>query len=642
MIKRQADPERDAISDIDAMPVHETGTSIAKKAATARTRHRALARRFRKNSQIATQSAEISSGIEEIAGFSDKIIESFDAAKQSLDRAARDSNEEKKLLHSLFESSGKTQEILASNTAAGERAAQELKGNFRCLEEVIDSIQKAAQVQGENLKTSQELGRLIETSDDLTSRLISLSDRADVAALNSALEAGKAGEYGAGFAVVADMLRKSAAAFQKRVENFTAILARIKTIQSGIASRAVEVSEKIRTVDVLIAGIRNAFDEMMISMDLLLSAAGENSIKNVMVFPAIDEDESSEEISLSLDSAMDSINHALSLIESQEGQFSDAASQADILLEITGKLASADVASSALDSLYTVIESFDKSMEAALELLETALPAIHNARQDIEILGKSSLSNREHLTRLSQSAEELLSVVRRSQETFVKLRESLAPSHTILLNVARELRILVSEDEAFLKDLYSLEPFRKDIVRFSESMADFSTRMDFFALNGGIEVTRAGVRGAGFALLPREFETIGSELTGLEQSIREYAYRLEEIARLLIKHEKSKPWQSILLSVTGIAESVQEILESHLANGAKENASLFSIITDTLRRIEKIREKSDAASKTASSAVQSITQAAEFAENQKNVFRQTIATAEKISILADELYPDEG
>lgn len=110
----------------------------------------------------------------------------------------------------------------------------------------------------------------------------------------------------------------------------------------------------------------------------------------------------------------------------------------------------------------------------------------------------------------------------------------------------------------------------------------------------------------------------------------------------MIKRETSEKWQAILLSVTGIADGIQEILESHLAHGARENASLSSIISDTIRRIEKIRDKSDSMMKTASSAVQSITQAAEFVENQKNVFRQTIATVEKIGILADELYPEEG
>jgi len=642
MIKRQADPERDTISDIDSMPVHDAGNIIAKKAATTKIRHRALARRLRKNSQIASQSAEISLGIEEIAGFSDKIIESFEAAKQSLDRAARDSKEEKKLWQSLFEPSGKTLEISASNACAGEEAAQEFKRNSRSLDEVMDSIQKAAQVHGENLKTSQELGKLIETADDLTASIISLADRADVAALNSALEAGKAGQDGAGFAVVAGMLRKSTAAFQKRAEDFTQLLARIKSIQGGITSRAVEVSEKIRTVDVLTAGVRNAFNEITGAMDLLVSAAGEYSARTGMVFPAADEDESSEEISLSLDSAMDGINHALSMFESQEVLFSEAASQADILLEATGKLASVEVVSTALDALYTIIDSFIKSLETALEHLETTMPAIHNAKQDIEIIGKSSVSNRELLTRLSQTAEEFRSVANRSQETLGKLRESLAPSHSILRNVARELQILVSEHEAFLQELYSLEPFQKHLARFAEGMRDFSTRMDFFAVNGGIEVVRAGARGSGFASLPQEFEAIGADLAGLEQSIREYGDRLEEMAQSLIKREKSESWQAIMLSVTGIADGIQEILEGHLATGARENASLFSIISDTIRRIEKIRDKSDTMMKTASSAVQSITQAAEFAENQKNVFRQTIATAEKISILADELYPDEG
>ena len=151
MIKRQADPERGVILDMNSMPVPGAGNSIARKAATAKTRHRALARRLRKNSQMASLSAEISSEIEEIAGLSDKIIESFEAAKQSLDRAAHGSKEEKKLWRSLFESSGKALEISESYVAAGEEAALAFKRNACSLEEALDSIQKAAQVHSEIL-----------------------------------------------------------------------------------------------------------------------------------------------------------------------------------------------------------------------------------------------------------------------------------------------------------------------------------------------------------------------------------------------------------------------------------------------------------------------------------------------------------
>ncbi|MFA6472037.1 MAG: methyl-accepting chemotaxis protein, partial [Candidatus Latescibacterota bacterium] len=269
MIKRHSDPERDAIPDINSIPVPDQGNSIARKAASAKTRNRNLARKLRKNSQMVSLSADISSGIEEIATLSDKIIEFFETAKQSLDRAAKDSIEERKLWRSISESSGKAQEISQANIAVGEETALAFKRSSRSLEEMLDSVQKGAQVHNEILKKSQELGKLNEFTDDLVFRTNSLFERADIAALNSDLEAGKAGDLGAGFAVIAGMLRKNAGAFQKRAENFNSLLTRIKSIHNGISSRITESSEKIRTVDVLTAGVRHAFDEISGSIDIL-------------------------------------------------------------------------------------------------------------------------------------------------------------------------------------------------------------------------------------------------------------------------------------------------------------------------------------------------------------------------------------
>jgi hypothetical protein len=642
MMKRHDNPERDAIPDMNSLPISDPGNSIGKKAALSKTRQRTLAKKLRKNSRMVSLGAEISSGIEEIAELSDKIIESFEIAKTSINRIAKNSNEEIKLWSAVFESSGKALEISQANSAAGESAASAFKRNFHSLEDVHESIVEGAQVHNEIFRKSQELGKLNEIIDDLDVRINSLIEQSDLAALNADLEAGKAGDSGAGYAVIAGMLKKTSVLLSKRSEGFHPLLTRIRSIQSGVSARVAEASEKIRTVDVLTAGVRNAFAEMAGSIDVLHLSGEKISSAVSSVFPFSEEEISEGDTGLFLDSVMDSINQTFSLIEKQEDLLSDAAIHAETILEATGKLPSAENAANALDVVFAGIDSFIKSLEGSIEHLKTILPLLNNAIQDAGEIGKNSASNPEYLTRLFQSAQGLLSTVRSSQETIEKILNSISPSHAILQNVIRELQILKSEQDAFLAELREFEPLRQFLSRFADTIRDFSTRVDFLGAEGGIEAARHGAKGTGFIALSKELSAIGDDSAGFESSILDYCGRLEDIAHSLINKETNQPWESIFHSLTGIAEDVRALLENLLISCSRENAALFSLFSEHIRRIDSYREKHSESLKNVSSAVQALTQAAKFEENQENAFNQAISTAEKISLLADELYPEES
>jgi methyl-accepting chemotaxis protein len=147
----------------------------------------------------------------------------------------------------VFDSARRSNEI----SAAGRRATEETLEGMSTIRSQMDAAVKSMVQLGEK---SQDIVDIISTVDDL-------SRRANLLAVNAAIEAAKAGEHGKGFAVVAQEVRDMAAQSKGATTRVRAILDEIGNAASS-AAQATELGA--RSVDTVVNQSSKATDSIVL------------------------------------------------------------------------------------------------------------------------------------------------------------------------------------------------------------------------------------------------------------------------------------------------------------------------------------------------------------------------------------------
>ena len=162
---------------------------------------------------------------------SEVVLESIESTKKKIDnlniKISDVSATTQELSASMEETAASTDEIAStsgkiegiikrvdSSIQNGEMTAKEIeKKAIKLKEDAINSQEKSNIVTSkiqESLKIAVEKAKAVDKINELTAKILEITEETNLLALNAAIESSRAGEAGKGFAVVADEIRKLA------------------------------------------------------------------------------------------------------------------------------------------------------------------------------------------------------------------------------------------------------------------------------------------------------------------------------------------------------------------------------------------------------------------------------------------------
>ena len=323
--------------------------------------------------QIATTIQQIANGTTEQAGAISKTANAVSQMSEAINGVAQGAQEQST---SVITVSGATDEIdkaiqqVAGNAAAvtkdSDKAAEAARKGSVTIENTLSGMNSIKQKVGASAEKVEEMGRRSEEIGKIVETIEDIASQTNLLALNAAIEAARAGDAGKGFAVVADEVRKLAERSSLATKEISDLVNRILSSVSDAVKAMQEGSKEVEK------GVANASHAGSVLNDIL-SAAEEVHRQAALA------GEASENMQVVSRELVTAVNSVSAIVEENTAATEEMA-------------ASSSEVNTAIESIASISEENSAAVEqvsAGAEQMSAQVEEVTAAAQQLEDMAKS-------------------------------------------------------------------------------------------------------------------------------------------------------------------------------------------------------------------------------------------------------------